>query len=90
MKTNRLQTLAGIITESQSPIHEGKLVNAKFYGLWQSEDGSKSGSPNIYIEANSEEEAKELANDYTDGQFTKYSGFYNLLPVGIKIYRKSI
>jgi hypothetical protein len=86
----RMQQLAGVINESQSLISEGKLINAKFYGFWQSEDGRKSGSPDIYIEANSEEEAKELANDYTEGQFTEFPGFYNLEPVKLNIYRKSV
>ena len=84
----RMQQLAGVINESQVLINEGKENTIQFYGLWISEDGKRYGTPDIYIEANSEEEAKELANDYTGGQYIKFPGFYNLEPVKLKIYRK--
>ena len=76
----RMQKIAGI--------NEGKEIKLKYWGLKISEDGRFSGSPDVYIEAVSEDEAKELANEYTGGQFTKFPGFYELKPISLNIYKK--
>jgi hypothetical protein len=85
----RMQQLAGVVNENQTLINEGELKEIQFYELLSSGDGNfRYSSPEVYIEANSEEEAIELANDYTKGSFTRDSGFYKLKPVKLKIYRK--
>jgi hypothetical protein len=76
----RMQELAGI--------NEGKEIKLKYWGLRTSEDGRFSGSPDVYIESVSEDEAKELANEYTGGQFTEFPGFYELRPISLNIYKK--
>lgn len=86
MKKSQLQQI--IREEIQTVLKEGTTKTITLYALRQSEDGNFHGTqPVVYIEANSLQKAKQLADEYTNGQFTKYSGFYNLKKSSIQIYR---
>lgn len=77
----RMQQLSGILKE-------GKLVTVSLYALRESGDGNFHGViPQVYIEADSYEKAKKLADEYTKGQFTKHGGFYDLSKAEIKVYK---
>lgn len=72
-------------------INEGKFSKAELYALKQSEDGNFSGAtPVVYIQASSYKKAKQLADEYTNGDFTKWSGFYDLSKSNIKIYESAL
>ena len=67
---------------------EGSLTTIDLYALRQSEDGNFTGvTPTIYIEANSVQKAKQLADEYTNGSFKKWPGFYDLSKSSIKVYK---
>jgi hypothetical protein len=59
------------------------------YSLKQSEDGKFSGiDPLIYFDTESESQANQMADEYTNGQFTKYPGFYELKKIVLPFYKK--
>jgi hypothetical protein len=75
--------------EIQKVLKEGKKTKMIVYGLKQSEDGNfYNTSPFIYFNTSIESEAKELANEYTNGQFTEYPGFYELEQMKLDFYEK--
>lgn len=86
MKKSELRQL--IREEIQNSLQEGNLVQMSLYALRQSEDGRFQGTqPIVYIEANSLQRAEQLADEYTNGQFKKYPGFYDLTKSTIQIYK---
>ena len=85
MKKSELKQI--IKEEVQNILNEEK-IKMEVYALYISEDGRFSGvSPDIYFNTSSEEEAKILANKYTNGEFTKYPGFYNLKKLVLPFYK---
>lgn len=57
------------------------------YGLIQSQDGRFRGlTPSVYMKASNIEGAKKLADEYTNGSFSKNPGFYHLQKETIKIF----
>lgn len=86
MKASDLKKL--IREEVRKTLQEGSLVKMNLYALRQSEDGNFYGTqPIVYIEASTEQRAKQLADEYTKGQFTEYSGFYNLKKSTLQVYK---
>jgi hypothetical protein len=87
MKKSELKQI--IKEEISKTLNEGKKTKMTVYGLKQSEDGNfYNASPFIYFNTSIESEAKELANEYTDGQFTEYPGFYKLEQMKLDFYEK--
>ena len=88
-KMEAVETLRNMIREEISNIlKEGTLKTITLYALRESEDGRFHGTqPTVYIEANSLQKAKQLADEYTNGQFKSYPGFYDLQKSSIQIYR---
>lgn len=85
MKKSELKQI--IKEEVQNILNEEK-IKMEVYALYISEDGRFSGvNPDIYFNTSSEEEAKILANKYTNGEFTKYPGFYNLKKLVLPFYK---
>jgi len=85
MKKSELKQL--IKEEIKNVLNEGK-TKMEVYALYVSEDGRFSGiDPIVYFNTSSEEEAKILANKYTNGEFTKYPGFYNLKKLVLPFYK---
>jgi hypothetical protein len=70
-------------------IKEGKLTELKLFALIESEDGRFYGkAPNVLIQASNLKAAEKLADEYTNGQYSKYkNGFFHLRPETIKIYK---
>ena len=86
MKVSEFRKL--IREEVRKTLQEGSLVKMNLYALRQSEDGNFHGTqPIVYIEASTEQRAKQLADEYTNGQFTQYSGFYNLKKSTLQVYK---
>jgi len=87
MKTNQLRQL--IREEISNIINEGKEVKMDVYGLKQSEDGRfNTVIPFVYFNTSVESEAKQLADEYTNDQFSKYPGFYSLEKIRLNFYEK--
>ena len=70
-------------------IKEGKLTELKLFGLIESEDGRfLAKAPNVLIQASNLKAAEKLADEYTNGQYSKYkNGYFHLRPETIKIYK---
>ncbi len=71
--------LANILLEGKSKL--------SLWGLWQSEDGNFMGRPIIHFKGNlSQKAAEALADKYTGGDYSKYSSFYMLKKIDLKLY----
>jgi hypothetical protein len=68
-------------SEENLNISDVRKSKKSYYHLQQSEDGRFNESSTIaWIESDtSKEERIKLADYYTNGQFTKYPGFYQLI-----------
>lgn len=71
------------LNESQEHLNISYIRKSKksYYHLQESSDGRFNQNSTIaWIESNTtKEERIQLANYYTNGQFTKYPGFYQLI-----------
>ena len=77
-----IDTFKQRLTESENLNISGVRSSKKsYYHLRQSEDGRFDQNSTIaWIESNTtEEERIKMADYYTNGQFTKYPGFYQLI-----------
>jgi hypothetical protein len=77
------------IKEENNTLSEGKIHNLNLFGLFQSEDGNFYNiKPFIYFEAPNLEIAEKLADEYTNGEYSKYKNrFMQLQPQSFKIYK---
>ena len=75
--------------EENDTLTEGRIHKLKLFGLVQSEDGRFHGKdPDVFFEASNLKMAEKLADEYTDGGYSKYKGgFYKLQPSSFKIYK---
>lgn len=66
---------------------EGKS-NMPLWALYDSQDGRFYNiPPSIYFKGNlTKKDAEALANKYTDGDYSKSSGFYMLKKIVLKLY----
>jgi hypothetical protein len=80
---NKITANSKILNEAPENLDISGVRESKksYYHLQQSEDGRFNQSSTIaWIESNtSKEERIKLADYYTNGQFTEYPGFYQLI-----------
>lgn len=74
----------------ENPLSEGKVTELKLFGLYTNEDSIFWGQPpDIYFEAPNLKMAEKLADEYTNGEYSKNKGGFMELqePQLFKIYR---
>jgi hypothetical protein len=81
--------LRQIIREEIENLKEDKTHELKLFGLIEDPEGRFSNkTPLIYIQAPNFQSAERLADEYTNGEYSKYKNrMFNLTPKVIKIYK---